>query len=289
MATTRRPRFGIKTAPQHTTYEDILRVWQEADTLTALEHAWDFDHYMPLGSDPTGPCLEGWTLLAALAARTERLRVGVMVTGNTYRHPAVLANMGATVDRISAGRLDMGLGAGWNELEHTAYGIPLYAPGERIRRMGEACEVLLRMWSDDEAPDFDGRYYQLRGARCEPKPVQKPHPPITIGGSGEKLTLRMVAQYADIWNASGGSVEDFAAKSAILDQHCAAVGRDPEAIERSIQLRVDPEHLDATRESIRPYLAAGASHIVLSLIAPYPAEICRRVAEEVAEPLLAEA
>lgn len=288
MATKRQPQFGIKTSPQHTTYDDMLRIWQEADAQPALEHAWVFDHFMPIFSDATGPCLEGWTVLAALAARTERLRVGVMVTGNTYRHPAVLANMGAAVDRISHGRLDMGLGAGWNELEHTAYGIPLPPPGERIRRMGEACEVVLRMWTE-EAPDFEGRYYQLHGARCEPKPVQQPHPPLVIGGSGEKLTLRMVARYADIWNMAGGSVEDLIAKSAILDAHCAAVGRDPAAIERSIQCRVDPAHLEATRETARSYLAAGASHIVLNLMPPYPADIVARVAQEIAAPLLAEA
>ncbi len=136
-------RFGIKTAPQNTTYEDMLRVWQEADEIPVIEHAWLFDHFMPIGNyDPAGPCLEGWSLLAAFAAQTKHLRLGLMVTGNTYRHPAVLANIGATIDIISHGRLDFGIGAGWNELEHTAYGIPLYKPGERIRRLGEACEVV---------------------------------------------------------------------------------------------------------------------------------------------------
>lgn len=128
MTTRRRPSFGIKTAPQHTTYEDLLGVWREADALPIFEHAWVFDHFMPLGSNPEGPCLEGWTLLAALAAQTHRLRLGVMVTGNTYRHPAVLANMAATVDLIAHGRLEFGIGAGWYEREHLAYGIPLYSP-----------------------------------------------------------------------------------------------------------------------------------------------------------------
>ena len=168
MAEKPRLSFGIKTAPQFTTYADMLRVWEEADTIPVFEHAWVFDHFMPLGNDPTGPCLEGWTLMTALAARTERLRIGAMVLGNTYRHPAVLANMAATLDIISNGRLDMGIGAGWNELEHNAYGIPMYTTGERIRRLGEACEVMRLMWTE-EAPDFDGRYYQLRGARCNPQ------------------------------------------------------------------------------------------------------------------------
>ena len=284
MTTGTKLSFGIKTAPQNTTYEGMLRVWQEADTVPIMEHAWLFDHFMPLGADPTGPCLEGWTLLAALAAQTKRLRVGIMVTGNTYRHPAVLANMSATVDIISGGRLDFGIGAGWNELEHSAYGIPLYAPGERIRRMGEACEVIKRMWTET-APDFDGQYYQLRGARCEPKPIHKPYPPFVIGGSGEQLTLRMVAKYADIWNFVGGSTETFRHKNEVLDNYCAAIGRDPAAIERSVQVLVDPENLSNARDTVRDYITAGATHLILNLRAPYPQGIVHRLAEEVAEPL----
>jgi len=284
MTTGTKLSFGIKTAPQNTTYEGMLRVWQEADTVPIIEHAWLFDHFMPLGADPTGPCLEGWTLLAALAAQTKRLRVGIMVTGNTYRHPAVLANMGATVDIISGGRLDFGIGAGWNELEHSAYGIPLYAPGERIRRMGEACEVIKRMWTET-APDFDGQYYQLRGARCEPKPIHKPYPPFVIGGSGEQLTLRMVAKYADIWNFVGGSTETFRHKNEVLDNHCAAIGRDPAAIERSVQVFADPDNLSDARNTVRDYITAGATHLILNLRAPYPQGIVHRLAEEVAEPL----
>jgi F420-dependent oxidoreductase-like protein len=284
----RRPRFGIKTSPQHTTYEDILRVWQEADTVPELEHAWISDHFAALVTDRISPRFESWTLLAALAARTERLRLGVMVTGNTYRHPAVLANMAATLDVISQGRVEMGLGAGWNEPEHTAYGLLLPPTGERIRRLGEACEVLLRLWMED-TPDFAGRYYALRGARCEPKPLQRPHPPLVIGGKGEHLTLRIVAQYADIWNMDAGSVEEFAAKSAILDQHCAAVGRDPAAIERSIQVRADPDQPEAVRTAVRAYQAVGASHIVLVLPLPFRAGMTQRLAAEVAAPLLAEA
>ena len=284
MTTGTKLSFGIKTAPQNTTYEGMLRVWQEADTIPIMEHAWLFDHFMPLGADPTGPCLEGWTLLAALAAQTKRLRVGIMVTGNTYRHPAVLANMGATVDVISGGRLDFGIGAGWNELEHSAYGIPLYAPGERIRRMGEACEVIKRMWTET-APDFDGQYYQLRGARCEPKPIHKPYPPFVIGGSGEQLTLRMVAKYADIWNFVGGSTETFSHKNEVLDNYCAAIGRDPAAIERSVQVLVDPDNLSVVRDTVRDYITAGATHLILNLRAPYPQGIVHRLAEEVADPL----
>src|SRR3712207_2512415 len=200
--------FGIKTAPQHTTYEDMLAVWQEADGIDVLEHAWLFDHYAPIHSDVNGPCLEGWTLLAAYAARTARLRLGLMVTGNTYRHPAVLTKIATTVDVIANGRLDFGIGAGWNEYEHASMGIPLYRPGERIRRLDEACEIVKRLFTQ-QLTDFDGRYYQLKGARCEPKPIQKPYPPFVIGGGGEQLTLRVVARYADVWNFAGGPVENF--------------------------------------------------------------------------------
>ncbi|MGE5333118.1 MAG: LLM class F420-dependent oxidoreductase [Nitrososphaerota archaeon] len=287
--TTQRPlRFGVKTAPQHTTYDDMLRVWLEADTVPAIEHAWLFDHFMPLGNDPTGPCLEGWSLLAAYAARTERLRVGLMVTGNTYRHPAVLANIAATVDHISHGRLDFGIGAGWNELEHESYGIPLPPPGERIRRLGEACEVIRRLWTETTVT-YEGRYYQLKEARCEPKPIQKPYPPFVIGGSGEQLTLRVVARYADIWNYVGGPVEDFTRKNGLIDSYCQEIGRDPATIERSIQHLARPDDLAATREEIRPYIAAGASHILLNLRAPYPENIVHRLADEVIAPLVAEA
>ena len=284
MATKRALRFGVKTAPQHTTWDDLLRIFAEADATPVLEHGWVFDHFMPLGGTLAGPCLEGWTLLAALAARTQRLRVGVMVTGNTYRHPAVLANMGATVDQIAHGRLEFGLGAGWHEQEHAMYGLPLYAPAERIHRLDEACAVIRLLWTEPVAT-YAGRYYQLRDARCEPKPVQQPHPPFVLGGSGERLTLRVVATYADIWNFAGGTAEDFAHKSALLDEHCAAIGRDPSEIERSIQPLVDPEHIAETRERIRSYIDVGATHIILSLRAPYPAGIVRRIADEIATPL----
>jgi F420-dependent oxidoreductase-like protein len=280
-------RFGIKTAQQKTSYEDILRVWLEADSIPSIEHAWAFDHFIPLGPDPTGPQLEGWTLLGALAARTERLRLGLMVTGNTYRHPAVLAKIGATVDVISHGRLDFGIGAGWNELESNMYGIPLYAPGERIRRLDEACEMIKRLWTEPVA-NFDGRYYQLKDARCEPKPVQKPYPPFVIGGSGEQLTLRVVAKHANIWNFVGGSVDTFRHKIEVLEGHCAAVGRDPSTIERSIQERINYANLAETRANIKPYIEASATHIILNLTAPYPENIVHRLVEEIVAPLQAE-
>jgi F420-dependent oxidoreductase-like protein len=273
-------RFGIKTAPQHVTYEAMLEVWQAADAEPAIEHAWLFDHFNPIQGDVAGPCLEGWTVLAAFAAATRRLRLGLMVTGNTYRHPAVLAHIAATVDVVSGGRLDLGLGAGWNEYEHTSMGIPLYAPGERIRRFGEACEIIKRLFTQPTV-DFDGRYYQLREARCEPKPVQKPYPPFVIGGGGEQLTLRVTAQYADVWNFSGGDIEVFRHKVRVLHEHCAAVGRDPGEIELSLQQAVDYDDLPGTVETFRRFVEAGATHLVLNLRPPYPSGIIQRLASEV--------
>lgn len=219
-------------------------------------------------------------MLAAFAAHTQRIRLGVMVTGNTYRHPAVLAHMAATLDVISNGRLDLGLGAGWNEYEHRSMGLALYPAGERIQRLGEACEVIKRLFTQAVA-DFDGQYYQLQEARCEPKPLQQPYPPLVIGGSGERRTLRVVAQYADIWNFAGGPVEEFVHKVGVLKRHCAAVGRDPATIQLSVQVMVNYDDLAETVHALQRYVDAGATHLVLNLRYPYPQGIVGRLAEEV--------
>lgn len=232
-------RFGIKTAPQHTTYKDMLDVWKATDEIDIFESAWTFDHFYPIFSDHTGPCMEAWTTTTALAQATERIRVGVLVTGNVYRHPAVLANMAASTDIISNGRLELGIGAAWNEQECAAYGIDLPPLKERFDRFDEALQVIHKLFTEEEA-DFDGKYYQLTKARCEPKPVQKPHPPIVIGGLGEKRTLRSIARWGDHWNFPGGGVEVFTSKREVLHKHCADVGRDPSEITTSTHLRLDP-------------------------------------------------
>jgi len=273
-------RWGFKTSPQHTTWDAIRAVWLEGDRTPAFEHAWLFDHLNPIEGDPDGPCLEGWTTLTALAAITERIRVGLMVAGNTYRHPALHAHMAATADVISHGRIDFGIGAGWNEYEHTSKGIPLHAPGERIRRLDEACEVVKRLWTEPVA-DFEGRYYQLAQARLAPKPGQQPPPPIVIGGNGEKLTLRVVAKHADIWNFSGTDPDELRHKQAVLREHCAAVGRDPAEIEVSVQVRADYDDPSTTVATLRPLIDAGATHLVLMLTSPYPEGVVARLAEEV--------
>ncbi len=159
--------------------------------------------------------------------------------------------------------------------------------GNASGRLGEACEIIKRMWTET-SPSFEGRYYQIKDAYCEPKPIQKPTPPFVIGGSGEKLTLRIVAQYANIWNCVGSDVENFQQKSAILDTHCAAIGRDPKTIERSVQLMVDPGNMEATRDLTRSFIEAGATHLIMNLRMPYPKGIVHRIGEEIVEPLKAE-
>ena len=181
-------RFAFKTAPQNTTWSDMLGVWRAADDIEVFESGWTFDHFYPIFSDPTGPCLEGWTVTTALAQATTRLRMGLLVTGMHYRHPAVLANMAAALDVISGGRLELGVGAGWNEEESTAYGIELGTLTERFDRFDEGLEVLVSLLSN-ETTSFHGRFFTLEDARNEPKPVQRPHPPIVIGGTGPRRTL----------------------------------------------------------------------------------------------------
>ncbi|MGH7818982.1 MAG: TIGR03560 family F420-dependent LLM class oxidoreductase, partial [Candidatus Binatia bacterium] len=201
-AAERRIEFGIQTPPEGTTWQELLETWQEAERL-GYESAWVYDHFAPIIGDHDGPVLEGWTLLAALAAKTEKIRIGVLVTGNTYRNPAVLAKMATTVDHVSGGRLEFGIGAAWAEFEHTAYGIPFYTAKERAERLGEALEVIKRLWTQEHAT-FDGKYYDLREAPFAPKNVQKPHPPIVIGGKGEKWIMPLVGRYADEWNVPIG-------------------------------------------------------------------------------------
>ncbi len=233
-------RFAIKTSPQNTEWADMLAVWQAADEIELFESGWTFDHFYPIFSDSTGPCLEGWVTLTALAQATRRLRLGTLVSGIHYRHPALLANMAATLDIVSGGRLEIGVGAGWNEEESGAYGMELGSIKERSDRFEEACEVLVGLLTQ-ETTTFHGEHYQLTDARCEPKGVQRPHPPICIGGSGEKRTLRTTAKYAQHWNFVGGQPEEFARKRDVLHRHCADVGRDPAEITLSSHVRLDPD------------------------------------------------
>ncbi|HSE98078.1 MAG TPA: LLM class F420-dependent oxidoreductase [Blastocatellia bacterium] len=302
-------RFGVQTPPQNVTWQEIRDAWKLIDEL-GYDTAWTFDHFFPIMSDPSGPCFEGWIALAALAAETSRVQAGVLVTGNTYRHPAVLAKMGATFDHTSGGRSIMGLGAAWFELEHNAYGISFYSTAERIRRCDEAAEIIKRLWTEKQVT-FDGKYYQLKDAYCEPKPVQKPHPPLMMGGSGEKLMLRVVAKHADQWNTFGPPAL-FRHKLNVLGEHCSAVGRRLEDIEvswagfmlvtesneeKEAALRMVSEAFGQPPENVEPGLLVGTpslirdrvhalievgvTHFIPIANAPFNHASIRRFAEEV--------
>ncbi len=281
--------FGIATAPQQVNYTDILGVWREADTIPEIEHAWLFDHLMPIASDRLGPIFEGWTLLSALAAQTSRLRLGLLVTSNRFRPPAVLAKIATTVDVVSDGRLEFGIGAGSRtsipeaRREYDAHGLPYLDFRDSVDALAEACMVIKRLWTENEPFDFDGRHVHLAGAFANPKPVQQPHPPILIAGRTARV-LRVVAQHADIWNIAGYAADEAKARSAVLDRYCTEIGRDPESITRSTSVRVSYEDPVATRDTVDAALLAGFTHIVLSLAAPYPDTIARWVADEIVIP-----
>jgi F420-dependent oxidoreductase-like protein len=262
-------RFAVKTSPQDTTWDAILAVWREADDIGVFESGWVSDHFYPMhGLAPGAGRLEGWVTLAALAQATRRLRLGTLVTGIHYRHPAVLANMAATLDVISGGRLELGIGTGWNQEESGAYGIELGTPRQRSDRFEEACQVLTGLLSPQETTTFTGRYYQLVEARCDPKPVQQPHPPVCIGGSGRKRTLRTVARFAQHWNFDGGSPRQFSQTRDVLHEHCAAIGRDPASILLSAQVRHtgDPAQ---TAAAAADFAAAGAGLAIIYLPPPH--------------------
>jgi F420-dependent oxidoreductase-like protein len=243
-------RFGIHSGQQHATFDEYVAIWRLAEDV-GLDWASVFDHFLPIQSDPTGPCFEGLTLLSAMAAHTTRLRCGIIVCGVTYRHPAVLANIAATIDHVSGGRMELGLGAAWNADEHEQYGIPFPRLGVRMDMLDEACRIVKALWTEQTATVV-GEHFAVRDAWCEPKPVQSPLP-LWIGGSGEKRTLRIVAEHADGWNTFHGDVATYQHKLDVLAGHCADVGRDPAEIRKQIVLRAiladtEAEATDAARE-----------------------------------------
>jgi len=247
-------RFGIHAGQQQAGFPEYLALWKLAEEV-GLDWASVFDHFLPIESDPTGSCFEGLTLLSAMAAHTERLRCGVIVLGVTYRHPAVLANMAATIDHVSGGRLELGLGAAWYRQEHDQYGIEFPRLGERLDRLDEACHVLRGLWTETEA-SYAGRHYRLEAARCEPKPLQQ-RLPLWIGGSGEKRTLRIVAEHADGWNTFQGPLDEYRHKTEVLARHCADVGRDPGEIRRQLVVRAILRDTEAeAQEELRARAAA---------------------------------
>jgi F420-dependent oxidoreductase-like protein len=276
-----RLRFGIHAGQQYTDFPSYLELWQTAEEL-GLDWASVFDHFMPIQADPTGPCFEGMTLLAAMAAHTSRIRCGMIVLGVTYRSPAVLAKMAVTIDHVSGGRLELGIGGAWYELEHDQYGIEFPPIGERLGRLGEAAAILKSLWSE-RTTSFDGRYFQLRDAFCEPKPLQE-RIPLWIGGAGERVTLRHVATQADGWNTFLIPIEDYKHKLEVLDGHCADVGRDRSEIrlqlvdqavlgadEREVEdrLRARAEGLGVELDALRERVFAGTPAQYVERLGPY--------------------
>jgi F420-dependent oxidoreductase-like protein len=304
----RPPRFSVQVGQQFASWEETVRIVREAERL-GYDAAYTYDHFMAVMMDPYDPCLEAWTSLAALAALTRRIRLGVLVTGNTYRHPAVLAKMATTVDVVSGGRLDFGIGSGWFAPEHEALGIRFPPTGERCDMLDEALAAIRALWTERQAT-FAGRHYRLERAIAEPKPVQRPHPPILVAASGEKKMLRIAARHAQIWNGFG-SPEVCRRKIAVLAEHCRTLGRDVDDIEKSLLVPAhigdDPSAWEpliqgyaayqgistdeaprwmllgspaAVRSQIEAFLAAGVTHFILTLT-PFNFDVMPRFAAEV--------
>ena len=257
-------RVGLDVAQHQLTWTELVERVQFAEE-GGFDGAWLFDHFHPLYGNSNGPCLEAWTLLAGLAARTTRIRLGVLVTGITYRPPSILATEAITVDHISNGRLEIGMGAAWHEPEHEELGLPFPPLKERAQRLEEGVELMRLLMTKDNA-SFDGRHYQLRKASYHPRPIQKPHPPFWIGASGEQVMLPIVARQADAWHAFG-SPDTMTAKSRLLDQLAAKAGRDPKNILRSASLSLS-RPWDHVRRRANDLREAGFGY----LIAEWPSE-----------------
>ena len=264
-------RIGIDISQHQLLWSELLDRVKLAEE-AGFDGAWVFDHFKVLYGPADGPCFEAWTLLAALAAATSRIRLGALVTGVTYRHPSVLAAEVVTVDHVSGGRLELGIGAAWFGEEHDELGIDFPRAGERISRLDEAIEVMTRLMTEEDA-DFDGRYYQLRKASYWPRPVQQPHPPIWVGGGGERRTMPLAARRADMWHGFGGA-SALARKSRLLDRLSEEAGRDPAEIGRSTNLSLS-EPWDQVRRTAEQLREAGFSYLVAS----WPSEGLRRVEE----------
>ena len=283
-------RFGIQTPQEGATYEALAAHWRDADGL-GFDSVWLDDHFYAVVRPPAESQMEGWTLLAALARETQRIEMGLLVTCNSYRPPALVAKMAATVDVISGGRFIHGMGAGWFQAEYEGYGYEFPPVGIRLKQLDEGLRVHKLMWSEEQAT-FKGKFYKLDKAWCSPKPVRKPHPPILLGGGGEQVLLRLVARHADIWN-NGGTLDEFRHKLDVLRRHCETEKRPFDAIEKSwfgnvivdadaarARMRLEriatawgmtPEQMEARAlagtperivERVREYVALGVTHFV---------------------------
>jgi F420-dependent oxidoreductase-like protein len=253
-------RLGLDVSQHQLTWPQLLERVRFAER-AGFDTVWVFDHFKALYGDPKGPCMEAWTLMAALAAATERIRFGALVTGVTYRHPSILATEAVTIDNVSNGRLDIGIGAAWFEGEHRELGIDFPPAPERAARLEEAIQVMKALMTTDGA-NFGGHYYRLENATYRPRPVQQPHPPIWVGAGGERLTIPIAARHADVWHGFG-SVESLTRKSAIVDDHAERAGRNPSDISRSTNLSLsEPWH--EVRDTALALREAGFSYLIAS-------------------------
>lgn len=268
-------RFGLKLSGQDTTIQALRAVWRIAER-AAFDHVWDFDHLASIGAGgPDRPIYEGWVLQAAMAEATKQVRFGCLVTGNTYRDPALLAKMAVTVDHLSGGRLEFGIGAAWAEIEHQMYGIE--GLDHRVGRLSESLRIIRSLWTE-ERTNFEGRYYHFKDAIANPKPLQKPYPPIWIGASGPS-TLRLVARYADVWNIAGGDPKRVQELAALFAEACGTVGRDPSEIRWSIQFGWDGEDRGQLLELCGQYLELGVTEQVIYLRGDQPEALAEKIAE----------
>lgn len=272
-------RYAIKTPNHHTTWENMLEVWKEADRIELFESAWNWDHLYPLRSDPHGTSLDGWVTLSALARETNRIRIGSMVNGMHFRHPSITAKMAVTLDHVSGGRSYLGLGAGWFEEEAEAHGIELGSMQERFDRFDEGLEVIVSLLTNEET-NFSGVHYELKGALCEPKSTQKPHPPIAIGGTGRRRTLRAVARWAQLWDALMIEPEEWSELREVLEDHCQAVSRDPTEIDCSVHVRYSKnDEVSEIAERAARHHANGVDVVVFTMGSPNDASMLAPLAD----------
>jgi F420-dependent oxidoreductase-like protein len=250
-------RFGLDVAQQRMPWDELVTRVQLAEEL-GFDGAWGFDHFQPMYGDGPGETFEGMTTLAALAGVTSRIRLGLLVTGMTYRHPSVFAAQATTIDHASHGRLELSFGAAWFDKEHHELGIPFPSTSTRFDLLEDALEIVQRLHTG-EVVSYDGKVVSLRDAQLQPRPVQQPHPPIWIGGAGPRRTLPLVARYADVWH-TWGSPSSLAEANARVDELAAEAGRDPSDIVRASSLSLDD--LDTARKHASKWRDAGCGYLV---------------------------
>jgi len=303
-------RFGLQTGQQNVAWRDLLDLWRKADQW-GYDSLWNFDHFYAIFTNPEDPCLEGWTTLSALAQATNLARIGHLVTGNTYRHPCLTAKMAVSLDHISSGRLNLGIGAGWFELEHTSLGLDFKTVRGRLEALEEALKIMRGMFAGEKVT-LHGKHYDVREAFSHPGPVQAGGPPIMIGGEGRKFLLRLVAQYADMWNAFG-SPAHMHELIDVIRSHADRAGRDADEIEKTVMLPLcysddaalqelvvgllagafgaKPDEMRARMivggkqqclDQVRAYVDVGVTHFIFMCMSPYPHDQLQGFAEDVA-------